>query len=171
MSSIDSALNSLSATTVEDYLNRRGKLSERAAFIASKVATVGWGLFAIAFSYQVENIAPTVLEAINKIGSMVNGPLLALFTLALVARSVGQTRAIVGFCAGLGCNAVLWLGFPGVSWLWWNASGFLVAIAVAIAGHRPAGVDIGGFASFKSVKVLAGMAGIIMTVCIGFTAL
>jgi SSS family solute:Na+ symporter len=171
MSSIDSALNSLSATTVEDYLNRDGKLSERAGFIASKVATVGWGLFAIAFSYQVENIAPTVLEAINKIGSMVNGPLLALFTLALIARNVGQTRAIAGFCAGLAGNTVLWLGFPGVSWLWWNATGFLVAISVALLGHRLHTTDIGSLAGTRSVKILGGMAGVILSVCLVFTAL
>jgi hypothetical protein len=40
--------------------------------------TLFWGTFAVIFSFQVERIAPTVLEAINKIGSMVNGPLLAL---------------------------------------------------------------------------------------------
>ena len=99
MSSIDSALNSLSAATVEDAINRRWRLSEGKLFLASKLATLGWGAFAVAFSYQVERIAPTVLEAINKIGSMVNGPLLALFAIALLAPGIGQRRAILGFFA------------------------------------------------------------------------
>ena len=130
MSSIDSSINSLSAATVEDFLHRFRRLSERQLFVASKLTTLFWGGFAVAFSYQVERIAPTVLEAINKIGSMVNGPLLALFTLALLAPKVGQTRAIVGFFVGVGGNFVLWQGFPGVSWLWWNVFGFITAIGV-----------------------------------------
>jgi SSS family solute:Na+ symporter len=132
MSSIDSALNSLSAATVEDYIERNARLSERGLFIASKLATLAWGIFAVGFSYQVEQIAPTVLEAINKIGSMVNGPLLALFVIAWMAPKAGQTRAVAGFFAGIGANLILWLGYPSVSWLWWNAAGFGVSMLVAL---------------------------------------
>lgn len=131
MSSIDSSINSLSAATVEDFLHRYRKVSERQLFVWSKLITLFWGGFAVIFSYQVERIAPTVLEAINKIGSMVNGPLLALFTLALLVPKVGQARALIGFFVGVAGNFVLWQGFPGVSWLWWNAFGFIAAIAVA----------------------------------------
>jgi len=126
MSSIDSSLNALAASTVEDYL--RPKLSgERGSFVAAKIATLIWGLVAVAFSYQVEAIAPTVLEAINKVGSMANGSLLALFTLALVAPAIGQRAALVGFGAGLAANMCLWLWAPQISWLWWNLVGFAVA--------------------------------------------
>ena len=111
------------------------RLSEGKLFLASKLATLGWGAFAVAFSYQVERIAPTVLEAINKIGSMVNGSLLALFAIALLAPGIGQRRAVLGFFAGALCNLILWIGFPGVSWLWWNVSGFAVGFAVACIGQ------------------------------------
>jgi SSS family solute:Na+ symporter len=133
MSSIDSSINSLSAATVEDFVQRSGRFSERQLFVASKLTTLFWGAFAVVFSFQVERIAPTVLEAINKIGSMVNGPLLALFTIALVAPRVGQARAVAGFFAGAAANAVLWLGFPEVSWLWWNVFGFAAALTVSFA--------------------------------------
>jgi Na+/proline symporter len=95
MSSIDSALNSLSASTIEDFVARFADLSERQLFIGSKLATVGWGSFAVVFSFQVEHIAPTVLEAINKVGSMANGPLLALFAIAVFCPSLGQRGAAV----------------------------------------------------------------------------
>ena len=134
MSSIDSSLNALSASTVEDFVSRvtPAEAEERWYFLMSKLATVGWGLFAVFFSFRVESIAPTVLEAINKIGSVANGPLLSLFLLALLLPGVGQVRAIAGFAAGFLCNILLWLLVPEVSWLWWNVIGCLVAIAVAL---------------------------------------
>ena len=171
MSSIDSALNSLSATTVEDYVDRRGRMSERTLFVASKLATVGWGLFAVAFSFQVERIAPTVLEAINKIGSVVNGPLLALFLVAAFFPAAGASRAVAGFFVGVAGNCVLWLWFPVVSWLWWNVAGCLVALAISLIGsgarltlpsRRPARGDV-----VRLVSMAAG----IFTVCVAFQTL
>ena len=134
MSSIDSALNSLSASTVEDFwakYRKQGSGSERELFLVSKIATGAWGLFALLFSFQVERIAPTVLEAINKIGSMVNGPLLALFVIALFFRHFGQRAAIVGFSIGVVGNLLASVGLENMSWLWWNPLGFFVAMISA----------------------------------------
>ena len=169
MSSIDSALNSLSAATVEDTIGRHWRLSEGKLFLASKLATLAWGAFAVAFSYQVEHIAPTVLEAINKVGSMVNGPLLALFAIALLAPGIGQRRAILGFFAGVLCNFIFWIGFPGVSWLWWNVFGFGAGLAVACIGQtvrlaRPSASPTKGLA-----LPLLAMAVVISLFCLGFS--
>lgn len=174
MSSIDSALNSLSAATLEDFVSARRDFSERSLFLFSKLATLGWGLFAIAFSYQVDRIAPTVLEAINKIGSMANGPLLALFVIALLAPAVGQQRAIAAFFSGLLANGLLWLFLPAVSWLWWNVSGFCISVlaALLLAGGR---LDL-EWQSLHRLRrantiLLLGMALLILLICIGFNAL
>jgi|TARA_Y100000294_G_scaffold172104_1_gene186406 SSS family solute:Na+ symporter len=131
MSSIDSTLNSLSASTVEDFISRFRKYSEKELFIISKIATFFWGTFAVLFSFQVEHVAPTVLEGINKIGSMANGPLLGLFAIAVFFPAVGQRAAITGFCIGLISNLLIWFFFPMVSWLWWNVSGFIINTATA----------------------------------------
>jgi SSS family solute:Na+ symporter len=79
----------------------------------------------------VERIAPTVLEAINKVGSMANGPLLAMFALALLAPGVGQRVAMAGFAMGLLVNLSLWAWLPGVSWLWWNVTGLIAGLLPA----------------------------------------
>ena len=139
MSSIDSALNSLSAATVEDFWfggSRAGRPEQR--LVAGRIATIGWGVFVLVFSYQVETIAPTVLEAINKIGSFANGPLLALFTIALLCPQVGERCAILAFACGLFVNCAVSYFLPGVSWLWWNLIGFGVAMGLACAcgGYR-----------------------------------
>ena len=169
MSSIDSALNSLSAATVEDAINRRWQLSEGQLFLASKLATLAWGALAVAFSYQVERIAPTVLEAINKVGSMVNGPLLALFAIALLAPGIGQRRAILGFFAGALCNLILWMGFPGVSWLWWNVAGCAVGFAVACIGKPVRLAQPSTSQAKRSTVPLLVMAAFILLVCLGFS--
>ncbi len=131
MSSIDSALNSLSASTVEDFLSRSGQSSEQGMFLLSKLVTLCWGIFAVVFSFQVERIAPTVLEAINKVGSMANGPLLAMFAIALLMPGIGQRIALAGFALGLLVNLALWIWLPGVSWLWWNVTGLVAGLLPA----------------------------------------
>ena len=136
MSSIDSALNSLSAVTVEDFI--RPRLTDpkpRSLLRLGRLCTVLWGIFALTFAFQVEQIAPTVLEAVNKVGSMVNGPLLALVSAAILGRHRSQITALAGFASGLMANAlVAWL-LPDVSWLWWNVIGFVVAITFIGTGH------------------------------------
>ena len=111
---------------------------ERRLFLLSKLTTFGWGAFRRRlFSFQVERIAPTILEAINKIGSMANGPLLALFVIALLssdaaseARRKRQGAALRGFAGGLLANCCLW---------WFTARGFLVMVESRRFSDRPAG--------------------------------
>lgn len=126
MSSLDSVLNSLSATTMEDFVRRfhRGEWSPRRELVISRVLTATWGAITLAMAFYVGDIAPTVLEAINKIGSLANGPILAVFALGLLTRRVGGVHAIPAFLAGIAFNGFCWLYLPDVSWLWWNVFGF-----------------------------------------------
>ena len=170
MSSIDSALNSLSASSIEDFVARFRPLDERRLFLASKLATLFWGVFAIFFSYQVENIAPTVLEAINKVGSMANGPLLALFCTAVLLPAVGQRAAITGFCLGLAANLAAWQWLPGLSWLWWNVLGFGVGMLITLllaAGRAISWPSSpGGLLPRPQTLQLTMMTGLILLTCL-----
>lgn len=173
MSSIDSSLNALSAATIEDFLARNTgqQRSERWFFIAAKVTTLCWGLFAVGFSYQVEAIAPTVLEAINKIGSLANGPLLGLFGIALLVPAVGQRRAIAGFAAGFAANVAIWLWLPQISWLWWNVTGCVVCIMSAVLGSGVQRAAPAYAPESGSWVYLSGMAVLIFCLCLGLNAL
>ena len=133
MSSIDSAINSLSAATMEDFASGpTGSLMIGRCCNCRVCLRLFWGVACIAFSFQVERIAPTILEAVNKVGSMFNGPLLALFCTALLLRDVPQRFALVGFVLGLLVNLALALGAPQISWLWWNVAGFFVALTYTL---------------------------------------
>lgn len=136
MSSLDSVLNSLSATTMEDFyrpLMKRSGIAERLSEIwVSRLITAAWGALTITLAFFVGDIAPTVLEAINKIGSLANGPILAVFCLGLWCRKVSGKEVRAGLIAGIAGNTAMWLWVPSVSWLWWNPLGFIVCALVAL---------------------------------------
>lgn len=136
MSSLDSTLNSLSALTIEDILKPvwGQRWTARRELLWSRVLTAAWGVLCVVFSFCVGGIAETIIEAINKVGSVLNGPLLGIFAVGLLWREIGQRAALAGFAAGILANLALWLLAPGVSWLWWNVAGFLVCCAIAGLG-------------------------------------
>ncbi len=139
MSSIDSAFNSLAAATVQDIYARyvRPDASDRHYLNISRLMTVVWGLLCTGFAFLAGGLAPTVIEGINKIGSVFYGPILAAFLLAILSRRATGAGVIAGLLAGVGVNLVLWLRFEAeVSWLWWNAIGCIVTLGVAVLQGR-----------------------------------
>ncbi len=137
MSSLSSAINSLAAVSVEDWCRLRGRPPEDGrTLVWARWAAIGWGVFTLVFSSMVGRIAPTVIEAINKIGSLFYGPILGIFLLAVLAPRTGGRDAIVGLLTGLAANFVLWLGFPQVFWFWWNAIGCVVTLTAALTSTR-----------------------------------
>lgn len=132
MSSLDSVLNSLSSTTMEDFVRRfhgGSRWSAHTELIIARAITALWGVVTLVMAFFVGDIADTVLEAINQIGSLANGSILAVFALGLLTgRSFGQ-GAIVGLILGIVVNCCFWLFVPSVSWLWWNVIGFLTTFA------------------------------------------
>jgi len=128
MSSLDSALNALSAATARDFLERAHK---PLSISANRLVTLGWGLLVTGFAFIVGNIADTVIEAINKIGSAFYGPVLAAFTAGILLPRITPTGIKFGVAAGVTVNLILWLAAPQVNWMWWNACGFFVAILTA----------------------------------------
>ncbi|MGF1671851.1 MAG: sodium/solute symporter, partial [Balneolaceae bacterium] len=134
MSSLDSALNSLSAATVEDFVlrdsNKKFTAAEQLKF--SKKYTVFWGVICVILAFAAGNIAPTVIEAINKIGSLFFGPIIATFILAILSRKTGATGMNLGIIAGVTFNFILWIfASDFIFWFWWNFTGFAVTALVA----------------------------------------
>ena len=140
MSSLDSTFNSLSASTMTDYIQRFGLVkgpNDPRFMLFARATTFVWGILCCCFAFLVGDISDTVVESVNKIGSVFYGPVLAVFLLAFVTRFVRAGPALTGLAAGVGLNLWLWLKVPSVSWLWWNVFGFLAAIAVAVLLSLP----------------------------------
>jgi SSS family transporter len=130
MSSLDSALNSLSASTVHDFIAPRLKKKDRLLMI-SKLTTVSWGILITGCAFLVGSISETVIESINKIGSAFFGPILAAFIVGVLSKKATARSITAGILAGVGFNLFLWLTLRGVYWMWWNLTGFLVAAGVS----------------------------------------
>ncbi len=135
MSSLDSALNSLSAATMRDFIDARLP-TEKSRFLWSKLTTVAWGVLITGFAFVVGQISDTVIEGINKIGSAFYGPILAAFLVGVLSRRIQARGIMIGIVAGVGFNLVQWVAFPEIYWMWWNAFGCAVAAIVAALASR-----------------------------------
>ncbi|MFQ5916456.1 MAG: sodium transporter, partial [Candidatus Binatia bacterium] len=146
MSSLDSALNSMSAVTVRDFYQRYWKKNadEKHYLHASKVFTLLWGLFcvgfALLFATTPEATRQTTIVLINAIGSVLYGPILAAFLLGMLTGWARPQGTKAGIIAGVALNVALWQ-LTSISWLWWNLTGFAATVLVAavLSGwdHRP----------------------------------
>lgn len=133
MSSLDSTINSLSAATIKDLYEpfvQKGEIPGDKQLMLSRFFTVFWGTVIVIFSFFVGDISNSVIESVNKVGSLANGPILAMFLLGILTRFANEKGAISGLVAGLIGNAIVWKFAPEVSWLWWNVLGFFVAFGV-----------------------------------------
>lgn len=134
MSSIDSALNSLAAVTLEDVA---GLPPQRQSAWVGRVTTMAWGVFAVAAGLGLARTGQGILDLINRVGSLFYGPVLAVFVLGVMSERATGRSALGGLAVGLAANvAVAWLA-PQVSWLWWNAIGFAAALVPALAVAGP----------------------------------
>ena len=131
MSALSSTVNSLSAATVEDFFNRNGTLDATRYTRYSRAAVLFWGILCLILAFFTGDIAKTVIEAINKIGSVFYGPMIATFIAAIGISRIRGRGMNAGIVAGVGVNVYLWLFVPDVFWFWWNAVGAIVALLVA----------------------------------------
>ena len=139
MSSLDSALNSLSAATLQDFVipAKDGEMTEQEQFRMSKYLTLAWGVVTITLAFFAGAIAPTIIEAINKIGSLFYGPIIATFLIAMLSKRISGNSVNAGIVAGVLVNVILWLFFADVVfWFWWNATGFAATVLVSMVWER-----------------------------------
>jgi SSS family transporter len=136
MSSLDSALNSMSAVTMRDFYQRyfRPHETDKHYLMASKMCTLFWGVFcvtaALGFAYFSEATRQTTIVLINAVGSLLYGPILAAFILGLVTKSVSARAVNIAVGIGVLLNLSLWLSTE-ISWLWWSCLGFFGTAATA----------------------------------------
>jgi len=157
MSSLDSTINSLSAATIKDLYEpfiEKGEIPAEKQLVLSRFFTVFWGALIVCFSFFVGDISNSVIESVNKVGSLANGPILAMFLLGILTRYANEKGAVTGLIAGLLSNALLWKLAPQISWLWWNVFGFFVAFGVGTLVSKISGgtqKDLSGLVWYPGV--------------------
>jgi len=132
MSSTASEWSALASTTVVDIqrrLVRRGA-SERYYFVSSKLATALWGLFAVLFAQYAGQLG-SLIEAVNRLGSLFYGTILGIFLLAFYFKRVGGTAAFAGAVAGEAVVLYCFF-FTQIAYLWFNVIGAAAVVAAAL---------------------------------------
>lgn len=167
MSSIDSALNSLAAVTLEDVA---GIAPERQSVWLSRGTSLLWGLFAVGSGLVFARSGSGVLETINQVGSAFYGPVLAVFVLGVLAPRLHGNAALIGLVVGLVANLALARFAPGVSWLWWNPFGFFSATGVALAVGRIAPQPVFARWPRRETALLIGAFVVMLAILVGTSA-
>ncbi|UCE43159.1 MAG: sodium:solute symporter [Candidatus Aminicenantes bacterium] len=131
MSSTSAELNALASVTVVDIYKRvfKKNASERHYLIASKLATVFWGIYAINFAMFANRLG-SLIEAVNILGSLFYGTILGIFLIAFYFKKIGGhatfIAAIVAELTVLGCYF-----FTEIPYLWFNVIGCVLLITLA----------------------------------------
>lgn len=148
MSAYSSTLNSLSAVTMESFLNQKKDFSGSKYVLYSKLVALVWGCITMILAFFVGDIAKTVIEAINKIGSVFYGPILGIFLLAILTKKTHARAANISLIISILFNIYLWRFQPQLFWFWWNVIGCLMTIGLGVllsrivpAGQRPPAPD------------------------------
>jgi len=130
MSSTASALNSLSSTTITDFLQPMlGKSSdERRDLRLSRWVTVGWCLILMAIAYGARG-STNILETGLKVATFTYGSLLGAFLLAIFTPVRSQRAVTLGMCVGtIVVLIVYWLFQEYIFWPWY------IPLAVLVTG-------------------------------------
>lgn len=132
MSSLDSNINSMSASLENDFLKDRqfNLIGFRSPLQRARSLTILFGLLCCAFAFLFSDSQATVLVLVNAVSSAFNGPILASFVfLMLPFRTIKPKLGVLALATGIGVNLLLWLAAPQMSWLWWNLFGFVASFA------------------------------------------
>ncbi|PSR05198.1 MAG: sodium:solute symporter, partial [Bacteroidetes bacterium SW_10_40_5] len=133
MSSTAAELNALASTTTVDLYKRNigGQKSERHYLQASRLFTMLFGFFAIAFA-MLASLFENLIEAINILGSLFYGTILGIF---LTAFFIKKVKANAVFIAALAAEAtvLLFYYFSDVEYLWFNLIGGLLVVILSLS--------------------------------------
>jgi Na+/proline symporter len=135
MSAYSSNINSLAAVTMEDFVSKKVTVPAEKYVTYSKLAALVWGLITLVLAFFMGDIAKTVIEAINKIGSVFYGPVVCMFLLAIFTKNIQAKSANTGVIFGVLLNLILWIFFKNIFWFWWNVIGAVTTLLVAVFCH------------------------------------
>ena len=133
MSASGGELNALATATVIDFYRRHWVKTAKDAhyLMVSKLATIGWGLFACVVAMFSANQG-SLIEVVNRYGSLYYGSLLGVFILAILTKRATARGAFWGLIAGMVAVLTVAFGFPTIAFLWHNLIGAVVVVVVGM---------------------------------------
>lgn len=132
MSASAGEMNALATASVIDIYRRHVRPAAPDAHYlrVSKLATGLWGIAACSFAIYAAG-AGSLIEVVNKVGSLFYGTLLGAFVLAIGTRRATGRGAFWGMLAGFATVLAVARLTP-ISYLWYNVVGTLVVVTVGM---------------------------------------
>jgi SSS family transporter len=131
MSTVSAGINSLTSASLVDFyqrLWRKPDVSERNQLKIARWLTFAYGAVVIVLALLVQHLG-TLLEATNKVISLVGGPLVGLFFLGILVRRATGRGALIGWLAGL--LVLLPICFATkISFLWYAMIGCFTTLTI-----------------------------------------
>jgi SSS family solute:Na+ symporter len=130
MSAVAGELSALATATVIDHYRRwlNPGADDARLLVVSRAATGVWGLFACVVATFAASLG-SLIEVVNKFGSIFYGSILGVFVLAMLPR-IRSNAAFIGLIAGMSAVfSVMWFA-PQVAFLWHNVVGAVTVVAV-----------------------------------------
>lgn len=144
MSTASAEVNSLATVSVIDVYQRfvRPGRTDAHYLAASRWLTGFWGAYAVVTAYYAQGLG-SLVEAVNKLGSLFYGSMLGVFVLAFFFPRVKGTAAFAAVLAGEAAVFAVWSRMD-VAFLWLNVLGCAVVMGTGLllaqfAGGRTAG--------------------------------
>ena len=135
MSATASGLSALASTSVVDVAKRLvapGR-SDADYVRLSRTMTIVWGVLCVGFALFANRLG-SLIVAVNKVGSLFYGAMLAIFLVAFHLPRVGATAMLIGALAAEAAVAACAIWTP-MAWLWWNVVGCVVGVVVAVGAQ------------------------------------
>jgi SSS family transporter len=134
MSASGGELNALATATVIDFYRRHfvRQATDSHYVLVSKLATFAWGLFACYVATRAANQG-SLIEVVNRYGSVVYGSLLGVFILAIGTKRATARGAFWGVIAGMAAVLTVYTRMPWIAFLWHNLIGAAVVVVVGMA--------------------------------------
>jgi len=131
MSSTSAELNSLASTSLVDIYKRiiNKNANDRHYLNFSKLATIGWGIYAIAFALLASELG-SLIEAVNILGSIFYGTILGIFLVAFYTKRISGNSV---FISAIIAEAVVIYSFffTSIPFLWYNVIGCVIVIVLS----------------------------------------
>jgi len=133
MSTLDSGIQALSASTVMDVIRplSRSKRPASGYLGLSRALVVFWGAVLVVVAFFAGGWGP-VLETGLKVASFTYGPLLGIFILGFFTR-VSAPRAVTAAVAAGLVGIILVVNFTPLAWTWYVFAGTLITVAFGLA--------------------------------------